>query len=150
MACASASYRHYHRSDNVQLILSLSVALAALSHQLCHLKLNTGGGGGNSSRRGFLTSCPADGEGRKPRGDVPLLVRPDAVVVDEDIYDHVDEDAEEGERGSSSNRWVSGSGPPGCFVLLWAPCGPLAPPVPERGLREAAVFPRPSLILEFA
>jgi hypothetical protein len=44
-------------------------------------------------------------------------------------------DAEEGERGSPSVRWVSGSGPLGCFVLLWAPCGPLAPliPVGDRG-----------------
>jgi hypothetical protein len=39
-------------------------------------------------------------------------------------------DAEEGERGLSSVRRVSGSGPLGCFVLLWDPCGPLAPPVP--------------------
>jgi hypothetical protein len=39
-------------------------------------------------------------------------------------------DAEEGERGSPSVRWVSGSGPLGCFVLLRGSFGPLAPVVP--------------------
>jgi hypothetical protein len=68
--------------------------------------------------------CPADGEGRKPRGDAPLLVRSDAVDVKEDVDDHDDEDAKEGKRGSSSDRFFSGSGPPGCFVLFWAPCKP--------------------------
>jgi hypothetical protein len=140
-ASASASSRHYRRSgmSTVQLILSLSVALAALTHQLCHLKLNTGPPGGLSSGRGYPTSCPAGGEGRKPCGNRPPLLRPDAVDVDEDIDDHSDQDAEE--RGSSSDRCFSGSGTPGCFVLLWAPCGPLAPPVPVGDRGRPLFFP---------
>jgi hypothetical protein len=79
----------------------------------------------------------------------PPLLRPDAVNInedidkdiDEDIDDHDGEDAEEDERGSSSYRWVSGSGPPECFVMLWAPCGPLAPPVPVGDRGRPLFFP---------
>jgi hypothetical protein len=85
-------------------------------------------------------SCPADGEGRKTHGDTPLLVRPDAVDVEEDVDDHDNEDAEEGEHGSSSDKCFSGSGPLGCFVLLWGPCGPLAPPAPGGGRGRPLFF----------
>jgi hypothetical protein len=60
--------------------------------------------------------CPAGGEGRKPSGDAPLLVRPDAVEeVDVDDVDIEDVDKDENEL--SSDRCISGSGAAWVFRL---------------------------------
>jgi hypothetical protein len=96
------------------------------------LKLMTGGGGGAilQERLPYVMS-------RRRRGMQALRkrARPAAVDINETFEEdnrgvHDGKDVEEDKRGSSSGRWVSGSGPPGCFVLLQGSFGPLAPPFP--------------------
>jgi hypothetical protein len=64
----SCTMTHHFRfiSSILRMALSLPVVHAALSHQLCHLKPDDRWGGGLASKKGYPTSCPPGGEGRKP------------------------------------------------------------------------------------
>jgi hypothetical protein len=87
------------------------------------------GGGGPSSYMGYPPLCAPGGVGRKPCRQGPPQPRPDGAgqfvgTIDEDAHDEDDDDDNEEDDKTSSDRWVSGSGPPGSFCLafgvLWA------------------------------
>jgi hypothetical protein len=68
---------------------------------------------------GFLPLCAPDGERRKPCGQGLPLIRSDGAVVkatNEGGRDNEDDDVKE-DNGTSTGRWVSGSGTPGSFCL---------------------------------
>jgi hypothetical protein len=75
----------------------------------------------------------------------PPPLRTDGVDIietlkEDDRDNHDGKDAEENKRGSSSDRWVLGSGPLGCLVLLQGSFGHLAPPVPKGGCGRPLLF----------
>jgi hypothetical protein len=115
----------------LQMVLSLPVALAALSHQLCHHKPDYWWGGAHHSRWFALRHVPQAVRDASLTDKGPPPMQPDGVdsiktyakYCEENIRDDDGDDADEDDR-TSSDKWVSESGPVGCFVLLWGPLGP--------------------------
>jgi hypothetical protein len=111
-----------------QMALSRPVAhAAACSHQLCHCKPSDWQWG-PSSYMGYPPSCAPDGVGRKPCRQGPPSMRPDGAGVvkaaEAGTYDNEDNSDDKEDDGTSTDKWVSGSGMPGSFCLAsWGPLG---------------------------
>jgi hypothetical protein len=75
------------------------------------------GSGGPASYMGYLPLYAPDGERRKPCGQGPPLIQPDGAVVKASNEGGCDDEDVDEDDGTSTDRWVSGSGTPGSFCL---------------------------------
>jgi hypothetical protein len=86
------------------------------------------GSGGSSPKTAYPPLCAPGGVGPKVSGQGPPSLRPDGAgtvkAAEEGSFDGSEEDDDEEDVATSTDRWVSGSGTPGFFCLAsWGPLG---------------------------
>jgi hypothetical protein len=107
-----------------QMALSRLVVYAA--NRSSTLNCQTGGGG-SSPKTAYPPSCAPGGVGLKACGQGPPLMQPDGAGVVKAAkggsFDGTENNDDEEDVGTSTDKWVSGSGTPGAFCF--ASRGPL-------------------------
>jgi hypothetical protein len=122
MACHFRSRPTTMVSTIHQMALSRSAVHAANSSTTLNRQT------GLPSYMGYPPLCAPGGVGRKPCGQGPPSMQPDRARVvkaaKEGSLDNEDNDDDKEDDGTSTDRWVSGSGMPGSFCLAsWGPLG---------------------------